>query len=96
MVGNFEHCLLVAVLVGGMAGENGRDVEDDGSLLVGERVLRGGFVGKGIEPVEVKGSVGVEAEAELYRNGPGEGDLDVVLVDGEAQIQQLQLAIVAV
>lgn len=47
--------------MGGMAGENGRDVEDDGSLLVGERVLRSGFVSKGVEPVEVKGSVGLEA-----------------------------------
>jgi hypothetical protein len=37
--------------MGGMAGEDSRDVEDDGSLFVGERVLRGGFVSKGIEPV---------------------------------------------
>jgi hypothetical protein len=34
-----------------MAGEDGRDVEDDGSFFVGERVLRGGFVSKGIKPV---------------------------------------------
>jgi len=50
VVGNLEVGFLVAVLMGGMTGEDSRDVEDDGSLFVGKRVLGGGFVGKGIEP----------------------------------------------
>jgi len=66
VVGNLEHGFLVAVLVSSMAGEDSRDVEDDGSLFVGERVLRGGLVSKGVEP--------------------GEGDLDVILINGKAQI----------
>ena len=49
-----------------MAGEDGRDVEDDGSLFVGERVLRGGFVGKGIEPVEVKELLQGAVQAQLF------------------------------
>ena len=32
----------------------------------------------------------------LGGGSPGEGDLDVVLVDGEPEVQQLQLAVVAV
>lgn len=30
------------------------------------------------------------------RDGPGKGDLDVILIDGKAQVQQLELAIVSV
>jgi hypothetical protein len=76
VVRRLEADILVAVLVGGVAREDGRDVEDDGGLFVGERVLRRGLVGEGVEP--------------------GEADLDVVLVDGEAQVQQLELAVVSV
>ena len=50
MVGGLEPDILVAVLVGGVAGQDGGDVEDDGGLLEGERVLRGGLVGEGVEP----------------------------------------------
>lgn len=38
-------------LVGGMAGEDGGDVEDDGGLFEGERVLGGWFVGECVKPV---------------------------------------------
>ena len=50
MVGGLEGRLFGTVLEGGMAGEDGGDVEDDGSFLEGEGVLRRGLVGKGIEP----------------------------------------------
>ena len=36
-----------------MTGEDGADIEDDGRLLEGERVLGGGFVSEGIEPVVI-------------------------------------------
>jgi hypothetical protein len=73
-----------------MAGEDGRDVEDDRGLFVSERVLRGGFVSKGIEPAEVSKvyTCGVNM-SRSGRDGPGKRDLDVVLIDRKAQIQQL-------
>ena len=51
VVGGFEAGVFGAVLVGGVAGEDGGDVEYYGGLFVGERVLGCGFVGEGVEPV---------------------------------------------
>lgn len=50
VVGCFESGLFEAVLVRRMAGEHGRDVEDDRSFLEREGVLRGGFVCESVEP----------------------------------------------
>lgn len=52
MVCNLEGRVVGAVLEGGVGGENGGNVEDDGGLFKGERVLLCGFMGKGIEPVK--------------------------------------------
>ena len=76
MVGGLEAGVVGSILIRGMAGEYRGDVEDDRRLLVGQGILRGRLVGKGIEP--------------------GEGDLDVILVDGKSQVEQLQLAVVAI
>jgi len=51
VVRRLEADIFVAVLVGGVAGEDGGNVEDDGGFLVCQRVLRGGFVCKGVEPI---------------------------------------------
>jgi hypothetical protein len=51
MVSCLEPGLFGARLVGGMAGQDGRDVEDDRGFFEGERVLRGGLVGERIVPV---------------------------------------------
>jgi hypothetical protein len=50
MICRLEPRLIKPVLIRSMAGKDGRDVEDDGGLFVGERVLGSGFVGKSIEP----------------------------------------------
>lgn len=50
MVGGLKAGLLRPVLVGGMTRQDGGDVEDDGCLLVGERVLGRGFMGEGVVP----------------------------------------------
>lgn len=50
MVRCLEANIFVAVLVRGVAGKDGRDVEYDGGFLVCERVLRCRLVCKGIEP----------------------------------------------
>jgi hypothetical protein len=54
VVGGLEARLLGSRLVGGMAGEDGGDVEDDGGFLKRERVLGGCLVRKGVEPEESK------------------------------------------
>lgn len=41
----------MAVLVRGVAGEDGGDVEDDGCFLICEGVLGGRLVCEGVEPV---------------------------------------------
>ena len=51
MVRRLETNILVAVLVRGVTGQDGGDVEDDGCFLICERVLGGRFVCKGVEPV---------------------------------------------
>lgn len=51
MIGRLEPDIFVAILVGSMTGQDGRDVEDDAGFLVCERVLRGRLVCKRIEPV---------------------------------------------
>jgi hypothetical protein len=50
MVGSLERGLLATVLGGSMTGEDSRYVEDDGGFLKSKRILRGGFMGEGIEP----------------------------------------------
>lgn len=50
MVCRLETGVVGSVLVGGMAGKDGGDVEDDGSFLEGERVLGSGFMGESIVP----------------------------------------------
>ena len=50
MIGSLETCILEPVLVRGVAGKNGGDIEDNGSFLVGQGVLGYRFVGERIEP----------------------------------------------
>jgi hypothetical protein len=50
MVGSLERGLLATVLGSSMAGEDSRYVEDDGGFFKSKRILRGGFMGEGIEP----------------------------------------------
>lgn len=52
MVGGLEPRLLRPGLVGSVAGQDSGDVEDDGCLLEGERVLGGRFMGEGVEPIK--------------------------------------------
>jgi hypothetical protein len=50
MVGSLERGLLATVLGSSMAGEDSRYVKDDGGFFKSKRILRGGFMGEGIEP----------------------------------------------
>ena len=51
MIGRLEPDILVAILVCGMAGQDGGNVENDAGFFVCEGILRGRFVCKGVEPV---------------------------------------------
>lgn len=50
MVGGFQAGFFGSSLMGSMAGEYSRDIEDDRGLLKRQRVLRSGLVREGIEP----------------------------------------------
>lgn len=50
VIGCFEACVFMAVLVRGMAGEDGGDVEYYRGFLECEGILRRGFVSEGIKP----------------------------------------------
>jgi hypothetical protein len=50
MVCGFDANILGPVLVGGMAGKDGGDVEDDGSFLESQGVLGSGLMSKRIVP----------------------------------------------
>jgi hypothetical protein len=82
VVRSLEPDIFVTVLVCGVAGQYGGDVENDACFFVCERVLGGGFVCECIEP----GSV----SSRLYKHGiltvPCETNLDVVLVDWKSEI----------
>lgn len=54
VVGHLQPGILGAVLGGGVAGEDGGDVEDDGGLFEGEGELRRGLVGEGVEPAQLE------------------------------------------
>ena len=97
VVGRLEPAVLRTVLVGGMTGEDGGDVEDDGRFLVRQRELRRRLVGKGIEPVRRGRPVSpTRCRRKTGAGSPGKRDLDVILIDGKPQVQQLQLTVVSI
>ena len=51
VIGGLEAGIIGTVLVCGMTGQDGRDVEDNRCFLVCERVLGSGFVCEGIIPM---------------------------------------------
>lgn len=82
----------MAILVRGVAGQDGGDVEDDASFLVGEGVLGSRFVCERIEP-------DLSAYTFLIQHASGvpcKADLDMILIDRKPQIQQFQLSVVSI
>lgn len=51
VVGDLERGLLSAILKDCITRQHGGNVEDDGGLFEGERVLGRRFVGEGVEPI---------------------------------------------
>ena len=84
VVRGLEPDILVSVLIRSMTRQDCGYVEDDRTLLIRQRVLRCRFVGKGIEPCAVSAASRYMAPSAGL---PCEGDLDVVLVHGKAQVQ---------
>lgn len=82
MVRGLEPDIFVAVLVCSVAGQDGRDVENDACFFVGEGVLGGGFVCECVEP----GSVSPCLCKHVVLTVPCKTDLDVVLVDWESEV----------
>lgn len=50
MVSCLKACIFVSVLMSSMTGEDSGNIEDNGCLFIGKRVLRSWLVCKGIEP----------------------------------------------
>lgn len=81
------------VLVRSMAGKDGGDVEDNGCLFEGKRILRGRFMCEGIEPKSesVRSFVPIYADRSVCGGGwpvfdaclPSEANFNVILVDGK-------------
>lgn len=97
MIGSFETRVLSSVLVGGMAGKDGRDIKDDGCFFVCERILGDGFMRKSVVPMR-RCSQYVIFHDKLLQAAvlPCERDLDMVLINGKPEIQQFQLAIISI
>lgn len=96
MVGGLEARIFGAVLVGGMAGQDSGNVEDDGGFFIGERVLGDSLVRKSIVPGMCLCLVFRDKKLFQAAILPCERDLDMILIDRKPEIQQFQLAVVTV
>lgn len=86
MVCGLETCVLVAVLVRSVAGEDGRNVEDYRGFFVGEAVLRRRFVGESIEPIPMSALPYFHALAGDAPILPSKADPYMILINWKPQI----------
>lgn len=98
MIRSFDAGIFGAILIRSVTGQDSGDIEQDGRFLKCERVLRRRLGGKCVEPssdVEPASASGVpRRQCAAYL--PGERYLDVILIHGKTEIQELKLSIISI
>lgn len=96
MIRRLQPDLVKSVLISSMTRKDGRYIEDDGGLFVGERVLRGGLMSEGIKPKLVSSFRWTGFGPTSRQRLPSERNFDMVFIDWKSEIKQLQLTVISV
>ena len=96
MIRCLEASVVESILICCVARKYCGNVKNDRGLLICQGILRGRLVRERIEPEWNAFSICVETAIERTIDLPSEGYLDMILIHGKPQIQQLQLTIVSI